>query len=129
MTMAYIRPVSKTTWYLARRSYTVHMLQELTSVFVGALALILLWGISAVARGPAAYQDFLDGLRGPGMILLLWVTTIVMFYHAIAWFSVTPKAMPIQRGEAFVPGGIIAGAHYVVWFVLSLAILLLAGVF
>lgn len=127
--MAYIRPVSKTTWYLARRSYTVHMLQELTSLFVGILALILLWGISAVAGGPEAYRIFLDGIRGPGMILLLWVTTIVMFYHAIAWFSVTPKAMPIQRGEGFVPGNLIAGAHYVIWFVLSLAILLFAGVF
>ena len=29
ITMAYVRPVSTTTWYLARRSYTVHMLQEL----------------------------------------------------------------------------------------------------
>ena len=37
------------------------------------------------------------------MVVLLWVTTVVMFYHAIAWFSVTPKAMPIQRGEEFVP--------------------------
>jgi fumarate reductase subunit C len=52
-----------------------------------------------------------------------------MFYHAIAWFSVTPKAMPIQRGEEFVPASIIAGAHYVIWVVLSLLILLLAGVF
>ena len=63
------------------------------------------------------------------MLLLMWVTTIVMFYHAVAWFSVTPKAMPIQRGEEFVPGSIIAGAHYVVWILLSLLVLLLAGVF
>ena len=41
----------------------------------------------------------------------------------------TPKAMPIQRGEEFVPAIIIAGAHYVLWIVLSLLILLLAGVF
>jgi len=127
--MAYVRPVSKTSWYLARRSYTVHMLQELTSIFVGIFALILLWGLSAVAAGPEAYQQFLESLTGPGMVLLLWVTTVVMFYHAVAWFSVTPKAMPIQRGEEFVPGSVIAGAHYVVWIVLSVLVLLLAGVF
>ena len=127
--MAYVRPVSKTSWYLARRSYTVHMLQELTSIFVGMFALILLWGIGAVAGGPDAYQAFLDSLRSPVMVVILWVTTVVMFYHAIAWFSVTPKAMPIQRGEDFVPAGIIAGAHYVIWIVLSLLLLLLAGVF
>lgn len=127
--MAYSRPVSRTTWYLEKRSYTVHMLQELSSVFVGGFALLLLWCIGAVAGGPAAYQYFLDSLSGFGALLLLWVTTLVMLLHAIAWFSVTPKAMPIQRGAAFVPGSVIAGAHYVVWCVLSALILWLAGVF
>lgn len=127
--MAYVRPVSKTGWYLAKRSYAIHMLQELTSLFVAILALILLWGIGAVAGGPASYSGFIETLNGPGMLLLMWLVTIVMCYHAIAWFSVTPKAMPIQRGEEFVPGSLIAGAHYAVWIVLSVLILLLAGVF
>jgi fumarate reductase subunit C len=127
--MAYVRPVSKTTWYLSKRSYTVHMLQELTSLFVAIFALILLWGIGAVAAGPEAYRAFLDSLRSPVVLFLMWATTIVMFYHAIAWFSVTPKAMPIQRGEDFVPGSIIAGAHYVVWILLSMLVLWLAGLF
>jgi len=127
--MAYVRPVSKTTWYLKNRNYAIHMLNELTSIFVGLYALLLLWGIGAVASGPEAYQSFLECLMSPGMLILLWVTTIVIFYHAIAWFKVTPKAMPIQKGEAFVPGGVIAGAHYVVWILFSLVVLFLAGVF
>ncbi len=127
--MAYVRPVSKTCWYLKDRNYTIHMLNELTSVFVGLYALLLLWGIGAVASGPEAYQYFLKCLASPGMLVLLWVTTIVIFYHAIAWFKVTPKAMPIQKGEEFVPGGVIAGAHYVVWILFSLVVLFLAGVF
>ena len=127
--MAYVRPVSTTTWYLARRSYTVHMLQELTSLFIGIYALLLLWGIYAVAGGPESYQTFLNGLTNPGMQLLLWVLTIVLFYHAFAWFSVTPKAMVVQRGEEFVPGSLIAGAHYVIWVLLTLIVLFLAGVF
>jgi len=127
--MAYVRPVSKTTWYLAKRSYTVHMVQELTSLFVAILAFILLWGIGAVAGGPESYQAFLDSMNSTGMLFVMWGVTVVMFYHAVAWFSVTPKAMPIQRGEEFVPGSLIAGGHYVVWVVLSVIILLLAGVF
>jgi len=42
--MAYVRPVSKTSWYLARRSYTVHMqfnttitLAQLTDRVAGCL--------------------------------------------------------------------------------------------
>jgi fumarate reductase subunit C len=127
--MPYVRPVSKTTWYLANRSYTIHMINELTSLFVGIFALILLWGIGAVSRGKEAYEAFLTNLKGPWMVALLWITTIVVFYHAIAWFKVTPKAMPIQRGEEFVPASVIAGAHYVAWIVLSLVVLILAGVF
>jgi len=127
--MAYVRPVSKTTWYLANSSYTIHMVNELTSLFVGIFALILLWGVGAVARGEPAYRAFLSNLSSPGMVALLWITTIVIFYHAIAWFKVTPKAMPIQKGEEFVPGSLIAGAHYVVWVVLTLIVLALAGVF
>jgi len=127
--VAYVRPVSKTTWYLQRRSYSVHMLQEMTSLFIGIYALLLLWGLYAVAGGPEAYQTFLNGLTNPGMRILLWVVTIVIFYHAFAWFSVTPKAMVIQRGEEFVAGSLIAGAHYVIWVLLTLIVLFLAGVF
>lgn len=127
--MAYVRPISKTTWYLKDPNYTIHMLNELTSVFVGLYALLLLCGIRAVAGGPETYRSFLDGLTSPVMLSLIWITTIVIFYHAIAWFKVTPKAMPIQKGEEFVPGSLIAGAHYVIWAILTLVVLFLAGVF
>jgi fumarate reductase subunit C len=127
--MAYVRPVSRYGWYLKKRSYAIHMAQEITSVFIAIFTLILLWGIAAVAGGPESYRAFLDSLTSPGMVALLWVLTIVMFYHAFAWFSVTPKAMVIQKGEEFVPGSVIAGAHYGIWAVLTLVVLFLAGVF
>jgi fumarate reductase subunit C len=127
--MAYVRPVSRYGWYLKKRSYAIHMAQEITSVFIAIFTLILLWGIAAVAGGPESYRAFLDSLTSSGMVVLLWVLTIVMFYHAFAWFSVTPKAMVIQKGEEFVPGSVIAGAHYGIWAVLTLVVLFLAGVF
>jgi fumarate reductase subunit C len=39
-----------------------------------------------------------------------------------------PQAMRIQRGEEFVPGNLIIGAHYGVLAVISLFVLILAGV-
>ena len=42
---------------------------------------------------------------------------------------VLPKAMPVQIGEKFLPGSVIIGAHYAGWFIASLALLFLAGVF
>ena len=54
---------------------------------------------------------------------------IAALYHATTWFNATQVAMKIQIGEEFVPGSTITGAHYVIWVVLSVIILLLAGVF
>jgi len=50
-------------------------------------------------------------------------------YHSITWFKLTPKALPLQLGEEFVPDGAISGAHFAAWGVVSLAILYLAGAF
>lgn len=127
--MAYVRPVNKATWYLGNRDYTIHVINELISIFVAIYSLILLWCIGAVAGGPESYQSFLDSISSPGMVALIWITTIAIFYHAYAWFSVTPKAMPVQKGTEFLPGSIIAGAHYAIWIVLTLIVLVLAGVF
>jgi fumarate reductase subunit C len=128
MIMAYVRPVSKTTWYLKDRNYAIHMVNELTSIFIAIFCLILLWGIGAVARGPEAYESFIHSLRSPGMVWVMRITLIAMVYHAYAWFKVTPKAMPVQKGTEFVSGGIIAGAHFVVWGLLTVIVLLLPGV-
>jgi fumarate reductase subunit C len=44
----------------------------------------------------------------------------------VTWFNLTPKALPLQVGEEFVPDWIIAGAHYAGWAVVSVVILALA---
>ena len=125
----FVREPSRTTWYLAHPRYMKHMAQELTSVFVGAYALLLLCGVRAIAEGEASWNAFLASLGSPLMLILLWLMLAGTLYHTVSWFAVTPKAMPVQIGERFLPGSLIAGAHYAAWIVVSLIILYLAGVF
>jgi fumarate reductase subunit C len=125
----YVREISNTTWYLGRRRDLTHMLQELTSLFIGIYTIMLLWGVKALSEGPDAYQGFLDALGSPLLITFNWITFVVMIYHSVSWFSVTPKAMPVQIGEEFLPGGVIAAGHYVAWVVVSAVIYYLAGGF
>jgi fumarate reductase subunit C len=125
----YVREISHTTWYLERRRDLVHMAQEVTSLFIGIYAIMLLWGVKSLSEGPGAYQVFLDALGSPLVIVFNWITFVVMLYHSISWFSVTPKAMPVQIGEEFLPGGIIAAGHYIAWIVVSAVIYFLAGGF
>ncbi|MGC1951173.1 MAG: fumarate reductase subunit C [Gammaproteobacteria bacterium] len=125
----YVREVPKTTWYFRQGRYMRYMGREVTCIFVGAYALFLLVAIKRLSEGRAAYEAFLEGLSSPAGILFQVVTLIFVLYHATSWFNLTPKAMPIQRGEQFLPGGVIVGAHYAGWVVVSLVVLILAGVF
>lgn len=125
----YVRAPDRTGWYLSHRRYMQHMAQELTCVFIGAYALLLLWAIRALASGEQAWQAFLQALGNPVALALQWLVLLVTLYHTVSWFAVTPKAMPVQLGERFLPGLVIAGVHYGIWFFLSLAVLYFAGVF
>jgi fumarate reductase subunit C len=49
-------------------------------------------------------------------------------YHSVTWFAVAPKAMPLTvRGEP-VPAKAIVGRHYAAWAVVSLIVLITAGI-
>ncbi len=125
----YIRELPKTTWYLRRGTYMLYMAREVTCIFIGIYTFILLWGIKALSEGPEAYQAFLDGLTTPISLGFHWVMFIVAVFHATSWFNVTPKAMVVQMGEEFLPGGVIIGAHYAGWVAVTLVALFVAGVF
>lgn len=124
----FIREVPRTTWYLARQRDLWHMAQELSASVIGIYALLLLCGLRAIAEGPVAYQSFVASLGSPLMRGLLWLSFAITLFHTLAWFNVTPKAMPIQIGENFLPAAVIVGGHYAVWVVISLVILYLGGV-
>ena len=125
----FVREVPRTSWYLARRRDQIHMAQELTSLFIGNFALLLLCAVRAVADGPEAYQAFVASLGSPLMLGMLWITFAVTLFHTVSWFGVTHKAMPVQIGEGFLPPAVIVGGHYAAWVVVSLFILFIAGVF
>ncbi|MGF1612677.1 MAG: fumarate reductase subunit C [Gammaproteobacteria bacterium] len=125
----YMREVPKASWYLRQSRYMRYMGREVTCIFVGAYALFLLIAIKRLSEGQASYEAFLEGLKSPAGILFQVVTLVFVLYHSTSWFNLTPKAMPIQIGEEFLPGGVIVGVHYAGWVVVSLVILFLAGVF
>lgn len=124
----YVRPVSKTGWWLKHARYMRYMSREVTCIFIGAFALLMVCALERLTHGQAAYESFIAALHGPisafGLILIL----AFALHNATSWFNVTPKALPVQIGEEFLDGKYIIGAHYAVWIVLSLLVLFLAGV-
>lgn len=124
----FVRPVSKTGWWLKHPRYMRYMSREVTCVFIGAFALLMLCTVERLSKGPEAYASFIAAIQGPLSVIGLLLVLIFALHNATSWFNVTPKALPVQIGEEFLAGKYIVGAHYVVWIVASLVVLLFAGV-
>ena len=123
----FVREVPKITWFFDHPRYLRYMARELTCLFVGAYTLLLVVGLARLAQGQAAYEAFLASMQTPGGIVFHGMALVFAVYHSATWFNLTPKALPVQVGEEFLPGWVIAGLHYVAWIAVSVAALVLAG--
>ena len=124
----FVRPVSRTGWYFKHPRYLRYMSREVTCIFIGAFALLMVCALERLSSGQAAYDAFLAAITGPWSALALVVVLVFAVHNATSWFNVTPKALPVQIGEDFLPGKVIVAAHYGVWVLVSAVVLLLAGV-
>jgi fumarate reductase subunit C len=124
----YVRPVTA-EWIFRHPRYLRYMVREFSCLFIGGWTLLLVWGLKQLAQGPAAWAAFLELLQSPASIAFHGLALAFALYHSVTWFNLTPKALPLQRGESFVPDAAISGAHFAAWAALSLAVLYLAGAF
>src|SRR6266498_2991905 len=123
----YIRKV-KRSWWLGHRRYVVYMVRELTSLFVGLYCAVLAVGLVRLAQGHGAWDGFLALLSSPLGVLFQLICLAFAAYHSVTWFALTPKAMPLAVRGAPVPAKAIVGMHYGAWAVVSLIVLIAAGI-
>jgi fumarate reductase subunit C len=116
-------------WIFRHPRYLRYMAREFSCLFIGAWTLMMVWGLKQLADGPAAWTAFLECLKSPASVVFHVLALGFAAYHSYTWFKLTPKALPLQIGEEFVPEAAIAGAHFAAWAVLSIAILHFAGAF
>jgi fumarate reductase subunit C len=124
----YARPITS-EWIFRHPRYLRYMVREFSCLFIGGWTLLMVWGLKALSEGPAAWAAFLELLKTPASILYHLLTLAFAAYHSVTWFNLTPKALPVQLGEEFLPDGAISGAHFAAWALLSAALLYLAGAF
>jgi fumarate reductase subunit C len=114
----YRQPVSL-FWWTRRRSYLLFVLRELSSVAVAWFVVHFLLLVTAVHRGPAAYQEFLDWSASPLLLALNLVALAFVLLHAVTWFSLAPKAIVVRMQGRQVPERAIAAGHFGAWIVVS----------
>lgn len=125
----YIREIPRFRWFFRHPRYLRYMAREVSCLFIGAYTLLLVAGVKSLSEGPAAWQAFLECLRSPASIAFHVLAFAFAIYHSVTWFNLTPKALPLQIGENFLSDGVISGAHYVGWALLSVGVLTLVGAF
>jgi succinate dehydrogenase subunit C len=118
----FVRPITS-EWIFRHPRYVRYMVREFSCLFIGGWTLLMVWGLKQLSEGPAAWASFLELLQSPASIVFQLLTLAFAAYHSITWFNLTPKALPLQVGEEFVPDWVIAGAHFAGWAVVSLVIL------
>ncbi len=117
----YISPITA-TWWLKKRPYTLFMVRELTAVFVGVYALLLLVMLYRASQGPIEFALFVEGLKSPLSIVLHIAVLIMAMYHSITFFNLSGAVMRIWRGEERVPGVMIVAPNYVAWIAVSVVV-------
>jgi fumarate reductase subunit C len=98
------------------------MTRELTSVFVAGYCIFLLVLVYKLTQGANAYGNFMAALKSPSSVALHLITLAFVLYHTITWFNLTPKILVLYRGEDRIPQGLVAGAFYTGWVVISVII-------
>lgn len=124
----YVRPISKTTWFLSSARYKHYMLHEVSSIFVALYMTELVIGLFCLAAGPESWAGWLAFVRSPLVILLTLIAMVFFVLHTISWFKAVPQATRIMKGDEVLPGKYLIAAHYAIWAVASLFIIILASV-
>ena len=104
----YVRPMAG--WWRRNPFFLRYMAREATAPFVAIYALVLLAGLVRLAQGPAAFAEWLEGLRSPYSIAFHVVLLAVFLSHAWSWFRIMPKTMaPVAiAGRRLAPSTITA---------------------
>ena len=88
----YVRPVAG--WWRSNPFFLRYMAREVTAIFVAAYALIMLAGVVRLSQGPAAFEEWQDGLRSPLSIAFHLLLLAVFAFHTWSWFNIMPKTLP-----------------------------------
>lgn len=123
----YVRPVAG--WWTRNPYFLAYMAREVTALFVAFYALVLLAGLARLSQGPAAFEEWLEGLRSPWSIAFHLVLLAVFLYHTWSWFRIMPKTMaPVKIGKTRLSNATITAAGLTASVVVSVMLYVFARV-
>jgi len=123
-----IRPMP-TNWWMQKPVYIRFMIREVTSFFIAGYCIFLLALLCAAMHDNAAgFASFYASLGSPVSLVLHLIVFVFAVYHSMTFFDLTPRVLVVFRGDEKVPESTISGAHYAMWAVVSLILIVIAWV-
>jgi len=116
------KPKLSPTWWLKSRNYFLFMMRELSSVFVAAFVLLLLYQLLALAEGPEAYAACRSALTTPAFVAFYAVAFVFALYHTITWLGVMGRVQVVRLGAFTVPPKLVTAGAFVGFFLVSAAV-------
>ena len=111
-----------TYWWTRQWSHFRFILRELTSLGVLYVVILILWFVYALSEGIVALARLEDWLRSPLGLVLSTIALFLVVFHAITWFNLAPRAMPVRLGGRRLPDWAVAAPNYLAWLGISLLI-------
>ncbi len=123
----YLRPMAG--WWRSNPFFVRYMVRELTALFVGAYAIVLLVGLICLTLGEPAWEAWRSALESPTGFVLNLVALVALIYHAWTWFEIMPKTMPpIMVKGAAVSAAVITWSGVTASFVATIVLFVLVWV-
>lgn len=121
----YTRPIAN-NWWTKNPFYLRYMIREGTVLLTGLYALLLTFGVAALAKSEAAWNGWLQLMHNPLMVCFHILALIATMYHIRTWFSMAPKAFHLQFGEKKVEDKVLTAAQYAAFAIFTVFVLALA---
>ncbi|RMF77385.1 MAG: fumarate reductase subunit C [Nitrospirae bacterium] len=112
-------------WWTRKRSYRLFMVRELSAVFVAVFLLGYVGRLAALARGEAAYYNYMAHVGGFFGVLWNLVALACVCYHAWTWFHLSGVVAPPRLFGRKVEPALVVRANLALWAVVSLVLFLI----
>ncbi len=116
-------------WYKENKFFSMYMLRELTAVPVALESLNLFFGLANLATNLEKWQSWVALQTNPLMVIFHLIVIVAALYNSKTWFDAVPKAMPIQKGEKFVPEKTLVMGSWFALIVITLVLIALVSYF
>ena len=115
---------SSAIWWNRSMPYRIFLLRELSAVSIAIYMVLLLILVQQVRDGEGSFEDYLDVLQNPVLVIFHIVALLFALLHTATWFQAMPKGLPLKIGERRIPPMQLIAGNYVIWAVVSVVVLI-----